>query len=151
MHIRLCWTVSLLRPFISFTEGTLTLFAEWPFISFTEGTLTLFAEWPFTSFTERPFALLTEGSFISFTERPFALLTEGSFISFTERPFASLTEGSLSLSAVGGLSTQWSLSAAVSQAQPVLSWSLSLSAPPVRSLRALARSLNVVVSQRSGL
>ena len=65
------------------------------------------------SFTERPFAMLTEGSFISFTERPFALLTEG--------PFASLTEGSLSLSAVGGLSTQWSLSAAVSQAQPVLS------------------------------
>ena len=46
MHIRLCWTVSLLRPFALLTEGTLTLFAERPFISFTEG----------------PFASLTEGS-----------------------------------------------------------------------------------------
>ena len=82
MHIRLCWTVSLLRPFALLTEG--------------------------------PFALLTEGPFTSFTEGPLTLFAEG--------PFASLTEGSL-----------------------------SLSAPLVRSLRALARSLNVVVSQRSGL
>ena len=66
----------------------------------------------------------------SFTERPFISFTEGTFTSFTERPFALLTEGPFASLTEG---------------------SLSLSAPPVRSLRALARSLNVVVSQRSGL
>ena len=53
--------------------------------------------------------------------RPFTSFTEGPFVTLTEGPFASLTEGSMSLSARravsqrSGLSTQWSLSAAVSQ------------------------------------